>query len=66
MWHSLGLQCGVLLVELFQLLWRLSLEGSLAGETLVHNGAHAPQVRLGIVLERHDHLRGLSHTVKAK
>ena len=30
-------------------------------QTLVDDGAQAPQVRLGVVLERHDHLGGHVH-----
>ncbi len=40
----------------------LYLKGRLAGETLEDDGAQRPKVRLGVVLQRHDHFRGL-HTI---
>jgi hypothetical protein len=40
----------------------LYLKGRLAGETLEDDGAQRPKVRLGVVLQRHYHFRGL-HTI---
>jgi hypothetical protein len=37
-------------------------EGSLARQTLEHDGAHTPQVGLTVVLVRHDHLGRLTTT----
>ncbi len=56
---ELGREVGVLLVEGFELLRRLRLEGRLARQTLVDDGADAPQIGARVVLQRHDHLRRL-------
>ena len=56
---SLWLEINVFLVEGPELLRRVGHERRLAGQTLEHDGAHAPQVGLGVVLVGHDHLRGL-------
>ena len=56
---SLWLEINVFFVEGPELLRRVGDERRLAGQTLEHDGAHAPQVGLGVVLVGHDHLRGL-------
>lgn len=45
------------------------LKGSLSSQTLVHDGADAPQISFGIVLLRHDDLRSLcadKHSLKLR
>jgi hypothetical protein len=51
---------------LFQSLWGLGLEGSLASETLEHDGAEGPEVGLGVILQRHDDLWGHIHGAAAQ
>ena len=60
MWCSLPRsQVGVLLVEVLERLRSLGLERGLAGQALKDDGTQAPEVGLGVVLQGHDHLRGL-------
>lgn len=62
--NLLWLQVCMFLIELFKLLWGLCLERGLSCQTLEYDGANAPQICLGIVLQRHDHLRSLDKTQK--
>ena len=39
------------------------LKGSLAGEALEDDGAEGPEVCLPVVLQRHDHFRGLNKVI---
>lgn len=57
--NLLWCQFWVFLIELFELLWCLSLKWCLASQTLEDNSSNTPQICFGIILKRHDHLRSL-------
>ena len=57
--HLLWCQVCIHLVEGLERLWRLRLEGRLAGQALEHDRSQAPQVGLRVVLQRHYHFGGL-------
>ena len=57
--YSLWCEVGVHLVEGLEGLWRLGLEGRLARQALEHDRPQAPEVRLRVVLKRHDDLGSL-------
>ena len=54
-------QIGVLLVEVLERLRCLGLERGLAGQALKDDGTQTPEVRFGVVLQGHDHLRCLGY-----
>jgi len=58
------LQVGIAFIELLQLLWRLCLERRSSCKTLVDDGTDAPQVRLRIVPQRHQHFWSLLAHIK--
>lgn len=59
-------QARISLIELLEGLGSLGLEGSLARQTLEDYGAKGPEVGLGVILQRHDHLRGHVHRAAAQ
>lgn len=55
----LGAEIVIPLVEHLEGLGRLGREGSPPSEALEDDGAQTPQVRFGVVVQGHDHFRGL-------
>lgn len=55
--NSLRRQVRILLVEVLQLLWCVGLERRLARQALEHDRSQRPEIRLGVVLQRHDDFR---------
>ena len=55
----LGTEIVVAFIKHFQGLRRLRSEGRPPRQALEHDRSQTPQIRFGVVLERHDHLWGL-------
>jgi len=64
-WALRRLKVSIALIKLFELLWCLSLERSSSSKTLVDDGPNTPQVRLGIIAQRHQHFRSLHRQTRA-